>query len=818
MITSKKILSLVILTVLFFSQSGRISGNDSLWETRKSDSISVYKDSAIYYSRKGDQRMSLYYFTKSHKIAEKLYGPLSMELANSLINLAISYSYNWDYDKAISILKEAEQIYIKSDIENKNYLGYIYSSIGLYYTYKGDYYRASEYYSYAGKFLNHETQQPYIRYEASLYIRMAYLELTLNNYNASLDYFNNAYEVIKRIPENSSVLITYYINRANTYSQMKMLDKSIDLQLKAIGLCQKDSSAYASKLIILYNNIALDYIALGRYTEAKRYLNKGIAYQKQISQTSKVFAELHESIGNLYEKKEAYYKALTYYQKALQISANNFTEDDFSANPAMEQVNNNLLTLNILESKSNCLYLLYGQDDKFGYLDNAITTSLLQMKIIEAMRNSYQSFEAKLQLADLENHTYKSGLEYTNEAFKKTRDSRYSKTAFEISEKSRSAVLLSSLHELDARDFGEIPEHLLIREKKLLKDIAFYKESIYEENQTHRPDIHKLKLWESYLFEAQREREDLIELYEQKYPDYYELKYNTNVITPDKLQKQLPGNVSIIQYCLVENTLNIFMITKDNFHITIQPIDSNFYHLVNDYLNEYQSFDYSKQSYSGYTEFCINSKSLHDILILPVKKYINGKNLVIIPEGILSFLPFETLISEIPVHTTTGYYKDLSYLLYDFTISYAYSSTLYSELEKKTKKGRIKRLLAFAPEYSTDSIISFNNRTIVTRQNKYRKNLYPIPGVIEEVNAIKELIPSEVYTGKEATESNFKNVAESYDILHLAMHTIINNDNPMFSKLIFTFDEDTLNDGLLNTYEIFSLKLNARMVVLSACS
>ena len=106
----------------------------------------------------------------------------------------------------------------------------------------------------------------------------------------------------------------------------------------------------------------------------------------------------------------------------------------------------------------------------------------------------------------------------------------------------------------------------------------------------------------------------------------------------------------------------------------------------------------------------------------------------------------------------------------------------------------------------------------ITRQRKYRKDLYPIPGVIDEVNAIKNLIPSEVYIGKDATETNFRNIAENYDILHLAMHTVIDNENPMFSKLIFTFGQDTINDGLLNTFEIFSLKLKARLVVLSACS
>ncbi|GAH64158.1 unnamed protein product, partial [marine sediment metagenome] len=119
-------------------------------------------------------------------------------------------------------------------------------------------------------------------------------------------------------------------------------------------------------------------------------------------------------------------------------------------------------------------------------------------------------------------------------------------------------------------------------------------------------------------------------------------------------------------------------------------------------------------------------------------------------------------------------------------------------------------MLAFAPEYDANALSLLDKRELITRQKKYRKDLYPIPGVIEEVNAIKSLIPSDVYIGSDATETNFKKIAENYDILHLAMHTVIDNQDPMFSKLIFTLITDSLNDGLLNTHEIFSLKLKAR--------
>lgn len=820
MIKHKKniILMLIILLVLFVIQDFIGNPNHNIKPGNQIDFLIAYKDSAAHSLDFGDYRKSLFYLQKSHENALNIYEPDDVEIAKSLVNLANAYSRNWDYDTALIMIKKAEDIYLRTDnIENAT-LGYVYSSIGNIYKNIGDYYHATEYYNYASRFLHKETRERYMNWEALLYIRFSMVKLILKEYSESLDYLDKADHILRKLPDNSNLWITYYINKANTYAGMDKLEKSIELQQKAIDFCRKDMPFYTNQLIILCNNIGLDYMELGNYDTAEEYFIKGIDMQKNISEKSENLAELHESLASLYQRKGKYKQALKYYQKALQIVSSGFVPGDLYSNPKTDQLFNQLLALKILKSKSVCLNQLYVAEGKFKFLDAAISSSLLQIELIESMRNSYQPFEAKLQIAEHENSSYSNTLELLHKAYQETGDIRYSKLIFEVSEKSRSSILLAAIREIDAREFGEIPQNLLNLEKKLLKDIAFYKESIYEEQQQKEPDSGKIKMWEEYLFEAQRSQEKLIGQLEQNYPEYYQLKYNTTVISPEKLQKQLAQNTSIIEYCIIKNVLHTFVISSRQFHLISTPIDSNFFRLVNEYLDEYHLFDYSKQSYSSYTQFCWNSKNLYDLLIEPVKNYIKGENLVIIPEGILSFLPFETLIKEIPDSLTTGYYKDLDYLLYDFNISYTYSSTLFSELEKKSSRKKIKKLLAFAPEYSADPLFSVNNKMPVTRQNKYRKNLYPIPGVIEEVNSIKNLIPSDVYLGKDATETNFRNTAEKYDILHLAMHTVIDNENPMFSKLIFTLGEDSLNDGLLNTYEIFCLKLKAQLVVLSACS
>jgi len=61
-------------------------------------------------------------------------------------------------------------------------------------------------------------------------------------------------------------------------------------------------------------------------------------------------------------------------------------------------------------------------------------------------------------------------------------------------------------------------------------------------------------------------------------------------------------------------------------------------------------------------------------------------------------------------------------------------------------------------------------------------------------------------------------VAGNYNIIHLAMHTVLNDQYPMYSKMLFYQHSDSADDGNLNTWEVYGLPLKARMVILSSCN
>jgi CHAT domain-containing protein len=188
---------------------------------------------------------------------------------------------------------------------------------------------------------------------------------------------------------------------------------------------------------------------------------------------------------------------------------------------------------------------------------------------------------------------------------------------------------------------------------------------------------------------------------------------------------------------------------------------------------------------------------------------IQNKDLIIVPDGKLNYLPFDALLTEMPDTAGTVYFNRLPYLIRKHTIHYSYSSSLLYGFSQERQRAE-KRLLAFAPEYHSDTVVVENEKYILT----------PLPGVQQEVDLISDKIKSRLYRGKDATELHFRQECADYDILHLAMHAFINDSLPAFSRLAFTRNISSTpeNDGWLNTADIYNFDLTARLAVLSACS
>lgn len=178
--------------------------------------------------------------------------------------------------------------------------------------------------------------------------------------------------------------------------------------------------------------------------------------------------------------------------------------------------------------------------------------------------------------------------------------------------------------------------------------------------------------------------------------------------------------------------------------------------------------------------------------------------IVIIPDGLLHHLPFETL--------SLGDDQATDFLIERYKIHYgASASSLYVLKKRKSDEGHKKALLAFGG-------LNYDHN----QENKQdRGSLSPLPFSKMEAQEIAKMFPNplcDVYLEDEAIEEYIKNMPlNGYQIIHFAGHGFSDGNHPFRSALILSASPQRREDGYLRMSEIGQLKMNADLIVLSAC-
>jgi CHAT domain-containing protein len=268
----------------------------------------------------------------------------------------------------------------------------------------------------------------------------------------------------------------------------------------------------------------------------------------------------------------------------------------------------------------------------------------------------------------------------------------------------------------------------------------------------------------------------------------------------------MPGTIiAIAEYVVTDNKSVLFLITKDaakKVSLKTFTID-----LANKDLAKRVDL-YRTKLAAGDLDFQKASRELYDVLLKPAEALLKGKtNLIVVPDGPLWDLPFQTL------QNAKG-----QYMVEQSAISYAPSLTALKEM---TKKARARK-----PDANME-LLAFGN-PIVGKETTDRvqrvfmnEKLEPLPEAERLVTGLSKMYGtarSKVFVGNAAREEVAKTEAPKYRIVQFATHGILNNVSPMYSHLVLAQGEKNPNeDGLLEAWEMKDLDLKADMVVLSAC-
>jgi CHAT domain-containing protein len=313
----------------------------------------------------------------------------------------------------------------------------------------------------------------------------------------------------------------------------------------------------------------------------------------------------------------------------------------------------------------------------------------------------------------------------------------------------------------------------------------------------------------------EKEYAELIKHYEEEFPEYYSFKYSDKVISIEEVQSSLPADQSLVEYSIKEpedgddGEIITFVISKDSCSVNRIKIDSTFSKDIEHVITLLKEVIPGHTTLKKFANYSSSAYNLYNILIAPVKEHIKNTRVMFIPEGKLAYLPFDAFLTELP-DTSKLRFWNLKYLVYDYAVSYSYSATLQFHYFSNSSVAD-KDFIAFAPKYKE---IEIDMEKLLERDEL----LFPLPGAKWEVEEISNMIKGDVYIGEKSGEEVFKKSAGKYDIIHLAMHTVINDSLPMYSNLVFSNDSINRDNGRLNTHEIYNMEFNARLTVLSACN
>lgn len=282
--------------------------------------------------------------------------------------------------------------------------------------------------------------------------------------------------------------------------------------------------------------------------------------------------------------------------------------------------------------------------------------------------------------------------------------------------------------------------------------------------------------------------------------------YFNSSIKPAELKgkkKNIPKDMALLSYMPGETQLYIFVATTDTViakvvNVTREQLGKNInamLNIVRTMQGNFQQLDLTNED-AKRREIVPEVKQtdrnmrpfdeMYHYLIAPASVEIaNKKRLCIIPNGALSYVPFQLLGKTL----TSGRF---CLLAEQFSIFYSSSIDML--------------LRPAEPDAKQFSILAFGNpdRTL--------------PATEKEVADIKKMYPSaSVFLREEATEEKAKHAGENYNVMHFATHG--NLDYEDFSKSYLTLAPGKTEDGMLTLEELWGMDVMSHLniVVLSAC-
>lgn len=754
-------------------------------------------------------------------------------------------------EAGINDYKKALNVYLELALE-KEQMGILFALANAYKT-SAQYEQALAYYNQS---LSLAAKLKILRMEGRALSSIGVIYKIFGEYQKALDHFQKALEKNEISNDNDGLSQTFN-NFGTTYTSLGEYSKSIQYLEKALTICEKMINY--QHLSATYNNLAVSNARMKDYVKAIQYLEKGLDISIKANFLYGQGSFL-TNLGAIYERQNNYEKAIEYYEKASFIHQKIGDRETHAIvlsnmGTAYQKLGNRSLAiefyikalqihqeLRLRKDEAITLQRIAQLQKEEHRLNEAKASMERALTIIESTHQNILVQDLRRSHFSLAYDYYKNYVDILMALHKQNPDMGYNILAFEASEKSRGRNTKDLLIQ-NKLDLNLNIDNNLIQEEKELKEKITEKAS---EILKVKVDGSKAKVIEKELEELELKYQIVESKIKESNPNYLLLVNPKNLTLTEIQDKVLDDNTILLEYCLGTEKSYLWVVSKKTFNSfelekseIINTLATNIHKNISQFFSEVRlekNVDKAlKLIEQKKRDTDILVSSLSEMIIFPAKDLLtSNKKILVVPDEKLYYVPFASLIKNIK-NSKTSLLIEEHEIINILSASTLFSQRQYVDIKNVSQqlevtlvgdpifahndervKIPVSRTLERSDEYLADLTVEengFDRSMILSRLPFSRKEIVGI-------SSLTKTYKTKILTDYQA---NLGNISDSdlnrSKYIHFASHAIFGRSNPKLNGIVLSLvnEQGKDIDGFLSFEKILSMKLNAEMVVLSAC-
>ncbi len=675
--------------------------------------------------------------------------------------------------EAIHAYEEAAKLHEKHQFKEFPAADYLYLPLGAHYTRLGDNEKARAVYLKALQDPTLTNQSPAL---AGIYNNIGLSYWNDGNNEQAIQWYRKGLELPGLPPEKRGMLLTALArslaeNNQRT-SAIREANKALQLLKKAYQQHKDEYRAYhLAGAYALLGELSLKentQSAFQNFQQALQYLH--ITYP---SGQHREIAKVQIKTGKLLLENGHTDEALTAFRKALQSLLPQFKPQQENFLPD----NNDLYAENALQEALQGIAdaLSSAPNSTPEMLQQALRAHQLAAQVQELLYQSYRYQSSKLLLQAQARQYSEKAISLCFRLFKKTNDQQYARLAFQLAEQHKARLLRDNLRQNLLQK--QTPESQLFQQKtSIQQQIAFLERQILSQPESENTN-HLRQQLDQFI-------EELFQINQKIAETHPRISQNLkqNELDINKLCAKLPDNTPLLVYFFGSNNLYSWILKPSGqLHFFETSLTQNSItpkiKTINQLLTQRNTLAKKRD------QFAELASRLYQQLYPKAWQNDPPDQVLIIPDGFLYHLPFEALLTQLPIANTS--WADWPFLINQQQIHYAYSAGVWLEQSRIAPRGN--KLLCVTPDFAPDD----------PRQ---------LPPLSRAENLFSAFTDCQFLSDSSATASAFRQMAPHYHRLHLHTHAI-SDGTPRIE----------LSDSALFLPDIYALPLQTELVVLSAC-